>query len=214
MIAQLLALSLAGSCAAWPLGRVLGRGTSGWLLALLPAGLFAAFLGFTPAIAAGRVVTQQVDWAPALGVNLSLRLDGFSLLFALLITGIGALVIVYAGAYLSDQADAALTNAGFPIEAEWFAPHFEFRFPLYGKVEHGGLELELRQALEPWHVLGEDAVVGGTARYVDSSLERVQVTVRRMINDRHTVTCNGRTLPLTSTGVHGEAVAGVRFRAW
>jgi uncharacterized protein (DUF2126 family)/transglutaminase-like putative cysteine protease len=105
-------------------------------------------------------------------------------------------------------------NAGFPIEAEWFAPHFEFRFPLYGKVEHGGLELELRQALEPWHVLGEDAVIGGTARYVDSSLERIQVTVRRMVKDRHTVTCNGRTLPLTSTGVHGEAIAGVRFRAW
>lgn len=105
-------------------------------------------------------------------------------------------------------------NASFPIEAEWFAPHFEFRFPLYGKVEHGGLELELRQALEPWHVLGEEGVIGGTARYVDSSLERIQVTVRRMINDRHTVTCNGRTLPLTSTGVHGEAVAGVRFRAW
>ena len=107
MIAQLLALSLAGSCAAWPLGRVLGRGTSGWLLALLPAGLFAAFLGFTPAIAAGRVITQQVDWAPALGVNLSLRLDGFSLLFALLITGIGALVVIYAGAYLSNESDAA-----------------------------------------------------------------------------------------------------------
>ncbi|HEY7646768.1 MAG TPA: transglutaminase family protein, partial [Hyphomicrobiales bacterium] len=105
-------------------------------------------------------------------------------------------------------------SAGFPVEAEWFAPHFEFRFPLYGKVEHGGLELELRQALEPWHVLGEEGVIGGTARYVDSSLERIQVTVRRMTSDRHTVTCNGRTLPLTSTGVHGEAVAGVRFRAW
>jgi uncharacterized protein (DUF2126 family)/transglutaminase-like putative cysteine protease len=104
--------------------------------------------------------------------------------------------------------------AGFPIDAAWFAPHFEFRFPLCGNVEHGGLQLELRQALEPWHVLGEEGVVGGTARYVDSSLERVQVTVSRMIQDRHVVTCNGRALPLTSTGVHGEFVAGVRFRAW
>jgi multicomponent Na+:H+ antiporter subunit A len=107
MIAQLLALSFAGSCAAWPLGRVFGRRASGWLLALLPAGLFAAFVRFAPAIASGGVVTQQVAWAPSLGVDLALRLDGFSLLFALLITGIGALVIVYAGAYLSDQSDAA-----------------------------------------------------------------------------------------------------------
>jgi uncharacterized protein (DUF2126 family)/transglutaminase-like putative cysteine protease len=107
-----------------------------------------------------------------------------------------------------------LKSAGFPVEADWFAPHFEFRFPLYGAVEHGGLALELRQALEPWHVLGEEGVVGGTARYVDSSLERVQVKVRRMTGNRYAVTCNGRTLPLASTGVHGEYVAGVRFRAW
>ncbi len=107
-----------------------------------------------------------------------------------------------------------LKRAGFPVEAEWFAPHFEFRFPLYGTVEHGGLELELRQALEPWHVLGEEGVVGGTARYVDSSLERMQVKVRHMTGERYAVACNGRTLPLTSTGMHGEYVAGVRFRAW
>ncbi len=104
--------------------------------------------------------------------------------------------------------------AGFPIDAAWFAPHFEFRFPLCGNVEHGGLQLELRQALEPWHVLGEEGVVGGTARYVNSSLERVQVKLSRMTQDRHVVTCNGRALPLNSTGAHGEFVAGVRFRAW
>jgi uncharacterized protein (DUF2126 family) len=107
-----------------------------------------------------------------------------------------------------------LKAAGFPVEADWFAPHFEFRFPLSGTVEHGGIELELRQALEPWHVLGEEGVIGGTARYVDSSLERMQVTVRRMTGERHMVTCNGQALPLTSTGVHGDYVAGVRFRAW
>jgi uncharacterized protein (DUF2126 family) len=105
-------------------------------------------------------------------------------------------------------------SAGFPIEAEWFAPHFEFRFPLYGTAHHGGLEIELRQALEPWHVLGEEGVIGGTARYVDSSLERVEIKVRQMVQDRYAITCNGRTLPLTNTGTRGEFVAGVRFRAW
>jgi uncharacterized protein (DUF2126 family)/transglutaminase-like putative cysteine protease len=109
---------------------------------------------------------------------------------------------------------ADLRMAGFPVEADWFAPHFEFRFPLYGHVEHGGLDLELRAALEPWHVLGEEGTVGGTARYVDSSLERVQIKVQRLIGERYVVTCNGRALPLTSTGMHGEYVAGVRFRAW
>jgi len=109
---------------------------------------------------------------------------------------------------------ADLKAAGFPVEAEWFAPHFEFRFPLYGKVDHGGLQVELRQALEPWHVLGEVGVAGGTARYVDSSLERVQVKVSEMTDRRHMVTCNGHALPLTATGMKGEFVAGVRFRAW
>jgi uncharacterized protein (DUF2126 family) len=107
-----------------------------------------------------------------------------------------------------------LKSAGFPVEADWFAPHFEFRFPHYGTAEHGGLEVELRQALEPWHVLGEEGIIGGTARYVDSSLERVQIKTRHMTGERYAITCNGRTLPLTSTGVHGEYVAGVRFRAW
>lgn len=109
---------------------------------------------------------------------------------------------------------ADLKAAGFPVEAEWFAPHFEFRFPLHGTVNHGGLGLELRQALEPWHVMGETGVVGGTARYVDSSLERAQVKVSGMVEGRHTVTCNGVALPLTPTGVKGECVAGVRYRAW
>ena len=105
MIAWLLGVSLVGSCAAWPLSYLFGRKAAGWLLALLPAGLFTAFLGFAPAIAAGRAVTQWLPWAPSLGVNLSLRLDGFSFLFVLLITGIGALVVVYAGDYLSTESD-------------------------------------------------------------------------------------------------------------
>ena len=106
MISTLLALSLAGSVAAWPLGRSLGR-RAGWLLALLPAALFAAFLRFAPVIEAGRVVVERWAWAPSLGIELSLRLDGFALLFCLLVTGIGALVVIYAGAYLSEESDRA-----------------------------------------------------------------------------------------------------------
>ena len=69
---------------------------------------------------------------------------------------------------------ADVRRAGIAIEAEWFAPHFEFRFPLYGAVEHAGATIELRQALEPWHVMGEEGAIGGTVRYVDSSVERVR----------------------------------------
>jgi uncharacterized protein (DUF2126 family) len=107
-----------------------------------------------------------------------------------------------------------MREAGFALQDEWFAPHFEFRFPRYGEVERGGVHLELRQALEPWHVLGEEGAVGGTARYVDSSLERLQVRVLGLTQSRHVVACNGRQVPLRSTGAIDEAVAGVRFRAW
>jgi uncharacterized protein (DUF2126 family)/transglutaminase-like putative cysteine protease len=108
-----------------------------------------------------------------------------------------------------------LSRAGFPFDANWFQPHHEFRFPLLGKLEvRGGLVLELRQAIEPWNVLGEEAVAGATARYVDSSVERVEVKVRGMTDDRHIVTCNGRRVPLHPTGTNGEFVAGVRYRAW
>ncbi len=107
-----------------------------------------------------------------------------------------------------------LKAAGLPIELEWFVPHFEFRFPRLGSIEAVGVELELRQALEPWHVLGEEGTPGGTARYVDDSLDRVQVRVRGQTGDRYVVTCNGRALPLSPTGTSGEEVAGVRYRAW
>jgi multicomponent Na+:H+ antiporter subunit A len=105
MISLLLAASLAGSVAAWPLGRLLSRRMDGWAVALLPASLFAAFLRFAPAIESGRIITERRAWAPSLGLELTLRLDGFALLFCLLITGIGALVVVYAGAYLSEKPD-------------------------------------------------------------------------------------------------------------
>jgi uncharacterized protein (DUF2126 family) len=109
---------------------------------------------------------------------------------------------------------AELKQAGFEFDPDWFAPHFEFRFPLIGGVEAANIELELRHALEPWHVLGEQAAIGGTARYVDSSLERVQLRVRGMIDRRHIVTCNSVKVPLHWTGRQGEQVAGIRFRAW
>ncbi|PKU26503.1 DUF2126 domain-containing protein [Telmatospirillum siberiense] len=107
-----------------------------------------------------------------------------------------------------------MRRAGFPFENAWFAPHYEFRFPRYGNVRHGGVGVEVRQALEPWHVMGEEPGAGGTVRYVDSSVERLQVKVDGLVGERHVVTCNGHRLPLTPTGTPGEYVAGVRFRAW
>ncbi|HUF21770.1 MAG TPA: transglutaminase family protein [Burkholderiales bacterium] len=109
---------------------------------------------------------------------------------------------------------AELNEAGYAFRFEWFAPFFEFRFPFYGMVNYEGVELELRQALEPWHVLGEEAASGGATRYVDASVERLQVNVRNPSNGRYVVACNGRPVPLTATGRHGEFVAGVRFKAW
>jgi uncharacterized protein (DUF2126 family) len=107
-----------------------------------------------------------------------------------------------------------LREAGYSFQFEFFAPHFEFRFPHIGDFAQRDVQVELRSALEPWHVLGEEHGGGGTVRYVDSSLERVQVKARGLIGDRFMVTCNGRRVPLHRTGTNGEAVAGVRYRAW
>ncbi|WP_458069687.1 transglutaminase family protein [Rhodanobacter sp. BL-MT-08] len=105
-------------------------------------------------------------------------------------------------------------NAGYPIDLAWFEPHFEFRFPKVGDFASLGVDVELRHALEPWHVLGEEGSAGGNVRYVDASVERMQVKVRGMAGDRYAITCNGRTLPLAPTGDIGEFVAGVRYKAW
>jgi uncharacterized protein (DUF2126 family)/transglutaminase-like putative cysteine protease len=107
-----------------------------------------------------------------------------------------------------------LNEAGYPFAAEWFAPHFEFRFPRIGDLEQRDLQIELRTALEPWHVLGEEPGGGGTVRYVDSSVERLQIKARGLAGDRFAITCNGHRVPLHPTGTNGEGVAGVRYRAW
>ncbi len=107
-----------------------------------------------------------------------------------------------------------LQAEGYPMQAEWFAPHLEFRFPKYGDFAVKGMSLELRAALEPWHVMGEEGATGGTVRYVDSSVERVQVKLCGAAPERYRVTCNGESVPLVPTGTVGEFVAGVRYRAW
>ena len=109
---------------------------------------------------------------------------------------------------------ADLQSAGYDFQLDWLDAFHEFRFPVFGRVECSGIELELRFAIEPWHVLGEEATGSGTARYVDSSVERLQLLVRGMTDSRHVVTCNGRRVPLFPTGVQGQFVAGVRYKAW
>jgi uncharacterized protein (DUF2126 family) len=107
-----------------------------------------------------------------------------------------------------------LNDFGYPFDAAWFAPHIGFRFPVHGAVVHRGIRLELRHALEPWPVLGEEPGAGGTVRFVDSSLERLQLRVSGMVGERHAVTCNGWRVPLRPTGIEGDYVAGIRFKAW
>jgi uncharacterized protein (DUF2126 family) len=113
-----------------------------------------------------------------------------------------------------DDVMTEMNDAGYSFKPDWFAPHFEFRFPKYGDFASRGIDVELRGALEPWHVMGEEGATGGTVRYVDSSLERLQVKATGLAPDRYALTCNGIPVPLQSTGTVGDYVAGVRYRAW
>ena len=115
-----------------------------------------------------------------------------------------------------DFADvlADMRGSGYDLADDWFRPHQEFRFPFYGRVTKGAVTIELRMALEPWHVLGEETTAGGQARYVDSSLERIEVRAFGTTEGRHVVTCNGWALPMRPTGTGTESVCGVRYRAW
>ena len=107
-----------------------------------------------------------------------------------------------------------LRSAGFAFDAAWFAPHLEFRYPLLGDFNAAGVSVDLRQALEPWHVMGEEGGAGGAVRYVDSSVERLQVRATGVASDRYCLTCNRSVIPLHPTGTLGELVGAVRFRAW
>ena len=107
-----------------------------------------------------------------------------------------------------------LNNAGYPFQMSWFEPFFEFRFPHYGTVRIGDIEMEIRMGIEPWHVLGEEMSSSGTARFVDSSLEKVQVRLKGLNDSRYILLCNGNRVPLRETGIMEEYVCGIRYRAW
>ncbi|ACY14596.1 DUF2126 domain-containing protein [Haliangium ochraceum] len=113
-----------------------------------------------------------------------------------------------------EEVAADLAGHGLPFEASWFRPFLDHRCPVFGRLQLGDVELELRTALEPWPTLGEQPSGAVVARYVDSSLERLQVSARGVVEDRHAIAVNGVVLPMWPTGNAGEQVAGVRFRAW
>ncbi|HEY1418666.1 MAG TPA: transglutaminase family protein [Myxococcaceae bacterium] len=113
-----------------------------------------------------------------------------------------------------EEVLAHLSDRGVALPGEAYRPFLELRCPVAGRIEAGDVALEIRNALEPWNVLGEEVTAAGTARYVDSSVERVEVRVEGLVPERHRVLVSGWELPLRSTGTMGEAVGGVRFRAW
>jgi uncharacterized protein (DUF2126 family) len=118
----------------------------------------------------------------------------------------------YVQADVEDVIDD-LNDRGLPFERQWLAPFLAFRFPPVGEINVNDVTLELQTAIEPWHVLGEESGAG-TARYVDSSLERLQVKLQGLTPDRYAVTCNGHPVPIQPTETPGMYVGAVRYRAW
>jgi uncharacterized protein (DUF2126 family) len=112
------------------------------------------------------------------------------------------------------EVTEALNGAGYAFQADWFAPFLEFRFPHYGTVRIRDMEMEIRMGIEPWHVLGEEVTGTATARYVDSSLERLEIKLTGFNGARYVLLCNGNRVPLRETPVKGEYVCGIRYRAW
>ena len=117
---------------------------------------------------------------------------------------------------IHDIADVAadLRAHGIAFETSWLDPFTEFRFPRIGTAVFDGVEIELRGAIEPWNTLGEESTATGTARYVDSSVERIQVRIIGGDRHRYAVTCNGYPVPLLATDNPDIHVGGVRFKAW
>lgn len=120
------------------------------------------------------------------------------------------------GAFLWEDFQSVISDlqqAGFAFDPDWYRAQYEFRFPHFGAISHNGVSMAVRGALEPWHVLGEDGVAGGMSRYVDSSVERIQVEATGYNPARHAITCNGRQVPMHATG-SGTYAGGVRYKAW
>lgn len=107
-----------------------------------------------------------------------------------------------------------LRDRGLELPADGYRPFIELRCPLAGRLETAGVVIEVRNAIEPWNVLGEELTSTGTSRFVDSSMERIEVRAVGMVEGRHALLVNGHVLPLRATGMAGERVGGVRFRAW
>ncbi len=115
-----------------------------------------------------------------------------------------------------DLCDAIkeIKRFGIELDPAWFAPHHEFRFPKLGEVNYQGVGMQIRSAIEPWYVMGEEPGGGGTVRYVDSSVERLELLLDGLVPTRFAVLCNGIRVPLHATGIQGQYVAGIRYRAW
>ena len=107
-----------------------------------------------------------------------------------------------------------LNKDGYAFDISWLEPFFEFRFPLIGKVAQKGISLSLRTGIEPWQVLGEEMSSSGTSRFVDSSVERLELKVQGINEERYAILCNEQRVPLTSTGTNEEYIAGIRYKAW